>query len=78
MFIKAVAKGRGSTPAVVREGFGQGRMVLAQDAITAGMADKIATLDETLARFGVGTASSAKPMSSKSMDMLSRELALYE
>lgn len=50
-FIRAVARNRGVTQSAVREGFGKGRMVMAQAAIGAGMADSIATLDETIARF---------------------------
>lgn len=49
-FIAAVAKGRGATPAAVRGGFGEGRVVGAAEAIKTGMADRIGTLDETLAR----------------------------
>lgn len=54
MFIKAVAAGRGVTQASVREGFGQGRMVLAADAVKSRMVDRIGTLDQTLARLGAG------------------------
>lgn len=50
MFVAAVAKGRGVTAAEVRDGFGEGRMVMASDAVKQGMADKVATFDETLAR----------------------------
>lgn len=49
-FVKAVARGRGVTSAEVRAGFGQARMVGAKDAVNFGMADRIATLDETVAR----------------------------
>lgn len=52
MFVKSVAKGRGASQEAVREGFGQGRMVLAADAVGAGMADGVATLDEALAKMG--------------------------
>lgn len=50
MFVGAVAKGRGVKASDVRDGFGQGRMVLATQAVAEGMADRIGTLDETLAR----------------------------
>lgn len=50
MFVKAVAQGRGATQTAVREGFGQGRCVLAADAVKAGMADRVATFNETVAR----------------------------
>lgn len=51
-FVKAVARGRGVKPSAVRNGFGQGRVVGARDAVDMGMADRIGTLDETVARLG--------------------------
>ncbi len=50
MFIRAVAKGRGVTPNAVRNGFGEGRVVLAAEAVKLGMADRVDTLAGTLAR----------------------------
>ncbi len=50
-FVRAVARNRNASLTAVREGFGQGRMVRAEAAIAEGMADSIATLDETIARF---------------------------
>ena len=51
-FTKAVAKGRGVPVGTVRgEAFGEGRMRLAADAVNAGMADRVGTLDETIARY---------------------------
>jgi signal peptide peptidase SppA len=50
MFVKDVARSRGVGAAEVRNGFGEGRMVLAKDAKQLGMVDRIETLDETLAR----------------------------
>lgn len=47
-----VARGRGVKSARVAESFGQGRMVLAADAVKRGMADRIATLEDVLNRFG--------------------------
>ncbi|MBB6011885.1 signal peptide peptidase SppA [Aquamicrobium lusatiense] len=55
-FIRAVARNRGVTLSAVRDGFGQGRMVRAEAAVAQGMADRIATLDETIARFTGQTA----------------------
>jgi signal peptide peptidase SppA len=52
MFIKAVARNRNVAQSAVREGFGEGGMVDAGPAVAEGMADGIATLDETLQRFG--------------------------
>ncbi|MBI1405699.1 MAG: S49 family peptidase [Caulobacter sp.] len=48
-FVKAVASGRGVSPNEVRNGFGEGRMVLAKDARAMGMIDRIATMQEVLA-----------------------------
>jgi signal peptide peptidase SppA len=53
MFTKAVARGRGVAVKAVSGGFGQGRVLTAQDAVKQGLADRIATLDEVLAKFGV-------------------------
>ena len=58
IFLKAVAKGRNTSVQTVRNDYGQGRMLMAKDALKAGMADKVATFEETLARFG-GTRSGA-------------------
>lgn len=54
MFVDRVAAGRGVTASAVRDGFGQGRMLGAQAAVREGMADRVATMKETLARFGAG------------------------
>lgn len=49
-FVADVALGRGTRESTVRNGYGEGRVVAAADALDAKMIDKIATLDETLAR----------------------------
>lgn len=48
--VRDIARGRGVTPATVREGYGEGRVVSAQDALAAGMIDRIATFEVTIAR----------------------------
>jgi signal peptide peptidase SppA len=53
MFVDAVAKGRGITVKKVNQEYGQGRVFGAKQAVAVGMADRIATLDQTLARYGV-------------------------
>ncbi len=50
VFLKDVARGRGVPVSEVRSGFGEGRMVLAQQAVKLGMADRVATLGETVQR----------------------------
>lgn len=57
-FEKFVAKGRGVPVSKVKSDFGQGRMLLAKDAVKAGVCDRIATMDETIAKL-VGRRSSA-------------------
>ena len=55
MFVAAVAKGRGVSRDTVRSDFGQGRMLSATRAVKARMADRIETLDETIARLTPST-----------------------
>lgn len=52
-FVRGVARGRGVSLAQVNENFGQGLMFNAAEAVERGMADKIAPMAKTLARFGV-------------------------
>lgn len=63
MFVQAVAAGRDVKASDVIDGFGQGRMVLAADAVKANMADKIGTYDDTLARLtkAADTSRSSEP-----------------
>lgn len=75
MFANAVARGRGADPSTVRSGFGEGRLVLAKDAVRLGMADRIATLDETVAAIFSRQSKSARAYG-RSVDLLSRELDL--
>lgn len=50
MFTAAVARHRGVAIASVRNGFGEGRVVGAKQALDLGMADRVESLQETLAR----------------------------
>ena len=50
MFVSSVAKGRGVGVGMIRDGFGQGRLVGAREAVVEGMADVVGTLDETIRR----------------------------
>lgn len=49
-FVKAVARGRGVSAVDVRGGFGEGRVVGADEAVRLGMADRVGTLDDAIAR----------------------------
>lgn len=53
-FVSAVAKHRGTTAANVRQNYGKGRMVDAHAAVAAGMADKVATLEQVVSRMAAG------------------------
>lgn len=53
-FVAAVAKHRGTTPGSVRANYGRGRVVDAQSAVAAGMADKVATLEQVVSRMAAG------------------------
>lgn len=50
LFVKAVARGRGVTASAVKDGYGQGRVVAAAPALQAGMADRIESLSDVIAR----------------------------
>lgn len=50
MFVSAVARNRGVLVDTVRNGFGEGRVVGAKEAVALGMADSIATLDDVVNR----------------------------
>ena len=49
-FVHAVAKGRKTSVDNVRDNFGQGRLVMSDQAVKLGMADRVCTFEETLAR----------------------------
>lgn len=59
LFTKAVARGRGVAVKAVVNGFGEGRVLTAQDAVKQGLADRIATFDEVLGKYGVKQSPSA-------------------
>ncbi len=52
MFVRDVAKGRKVSETRVNSDFGEGRMVTARDAVARGMADRVLTLEQVLARLG--------------------------
>lgn len=50
MFVKAVQHNRGAeSPKVVRDGYGEGRMLLAADSVKANLADRVGTFEEVIA-----------------------------
>lgn len=50
MFVNDVAKGRGVKASAVKSGYGEGRMIPAKQAVELGMADRIDSLEATIAR----------------------------
>lgn len=72
IFVKAVARGRNVSQATVREGFGRGGVLRAEAAVKEGMADRIATLDDVLAKYGTTVESAAR----YSADHLRRRMQL--
>jgi signal peptide peptidase SppA len=50
-FVTEVAAGRKTAPEIVRAGFGEGRVLAAEDALAAGLVDGIQTLEQTVAGF---------------------------
>src|SRR5882724_2746756 len=56
-FIKAVARGRRTSQAAVREGFGEGRVFDARTSVKMGLADRMATLEEVLEGLGANASS---------------------
>ena len=68
-FVATVAKGRGVSPGTAASKFGQGRMVNAQQAVAAGMADRIGTLQQVLSEFGVTSSPSGDATSAPAFQM---------
>lgn len=54
MFVKGVAQNRGASQVSIRDGYGQGRTLLANDSVKENLADRVGTFDDVLAKFGVG------------------------
>lgn len=59
MFLDAVARNRGTTAKKVAAGYGQGRVVGATEAVSTGLADRVSTFDQVLARMGAGSPASS-------------------
>lgn len=53
-FVRDVGRGRGVTADQVREGYGEGRILSAPDALREGLIDGIATLDQAIGRLAGG------------------------
>ena len=60
MFVKAVARGRGVSEATVRNTYGQGRCLTADDAKGAGLVDRICSWEQCLSRLGASAGTTAE------------------
>jgi ClpP class serine protease len=56
MFTRDVARGRGASTSDVRDGFGEGRTLTAKRAVSAGLVDRVDTLQGAIARAVKGEA----------------------
>lgn len=75
-FVKTVARNRGVKSSDVRAGFGEGRVVGAHQAVSLGMADKVATLDETIDRLQRGA--NTRRRAGAEIDFRKRRMRLTE
>lgn len=50
VMVKSIARNRGVSPDAVRTGYGEGRVFSAADALSRGMVDRVATLEDTITR----------------------------
>lgn len=73
-FVGALARQRNTTPANVRKSWGEGRMLRAEEAVAAGMADRVGALDETVARVVSGRSSQRRARAER---MRKEMLVLY-
>lgn len=77
-FVAAVARGRGVSATDVRNGFGQGRVLTARDALRAGMVDRIATLDEVISDLQRGKRPARMAAQSPNTDLAARRAQLEQ
>lgn len=74
-FVNDVAAGRRVGPAIVRGGYGEGRVVSAKEAARLGMIDRVCALEDSLAR--MTSPSGARALASTEDDELRRRLEAY-
>jgi capsid assembly protease len=79
MFVSAVAQGRSRatgarvTAATVRNAYGEGRVVGAEEAVSLGMADRVGTLDDTLKRLVGGGSRRRMSAEDIGLDVVAKE-----
>lgn len=84
-FVSEVAKGRGTTAAAVLADYGKGRLLLASEALAAGMVDAVDTLDGALRRVarlarshGLAAEADAPPAFASRLDDMVADAAVIE
>lgn len=79
-FAEAVAAGRGDTVEAVKSGYGEGAVLMAGPGVKAKLADRIRTMEETMAALGVKvkTAGSASPNAARALEIRGLELEALE
>lgn len=78
LFVSAVASHRGVSSDEVKAGFGEGRVVLASEAVRLGMVDKVETLEQTLRRLSAETETRhIVGISGHRVSLLERDLETY-
>lgn len=58
IFVENVARNRGTTTENVKSNYGKGGLFVGQEAVNAGLADKVGTFEEVLASFGTSNQTS--------------------
>jgi signal peptide peptidase SppA len=66
MFVRSVARNRGTSQAAVREGYGQGRTVMAAQAAKQDLVDRVVTFDDILGEMLSGATPSRRVLSGSS------------
>lgn len=74
-FVADVARGRGVAETKVRNGYGEGRVVTSGDALRAGMVDRIATIEQVIARLQRQSVSRSVSASIQSAELLAEKPA---
>jgi len=73
MFVRAVAQGRGAPVAAVRDGFGEGRLKSASQAVKLGMADRVATVDQVVSELLHGSSATRQSLSAVEFEEAKRD-----
>ncbi len=73
-FVADVAKGRNVSEATIRNGYGEGRALVATEAKAAGMVEGIATMETVLRRMGVSSSAGGIKVAAKAAELAANPL----